>query len=186
MSTDDEQTERFQERHGPGNRNLDHSGPIQEIASESRSDKEAEYGRTGLDSNGELAAPGDVRLSQNELNILKYAQFHAGPLPPAHEFAAYEQALPGAAQTILEMAKANQQSIIEDNRRLTQTEKWSSIMISASFALVPLACLGIAAFSVWTGSDAGTWAGFGAAAITSAPKLIAAIKGKSDDESSQN
>ncbi len=184
MSTDDEQTERFQEGRGPGNRNLDDPGSIQEIASESRSNKEAEHGRTGLDPHRELAAPGDVGLSQNELKILEYAQFHAGPLPPAHEFAAYEKALPGAARTILEMAQANQQSIIEDNRRLTQTEKISSILVSASFALVPLACLGIAALSVWTGNDAGTWAAFGAAAITSAPKLIAAIKGKNDDESS--
>lgn len=53
------------------------------------------------------ARPTDApRMAHNVVMTLE--SMHSGPLPPARDFAAYEQICPGAARDILEMAKEEQ------------------------------------------------------------------------------
>ena len=49
--------------------------------------------------------------------IMTLESFHSGPLPPARDFAAYEQICPGAARDILNMAKEEQRQRYEIERK---------------------------------------------------------------------
>lgn len=52
----------------------------------------------------------------DDAQVVSQFQLHQGPLPPPAEFAAYEQAQPGAADRILAMAERDQAAYIHDQR----------------------------------------------------------------------
>lgn len=60
---------------------------------------------------------------------------HQGPLPPAADFAAYNKALPGSADRILQMAEREQKAAIR-LRRLDWTSQFISMLLGKSFLYV--------------------------------------------------
>lgn len=69
--------------------------------------------------------------------VAQVSSFHSGPIPPAKEFAAYEQICPGAARDILNMAKDEQAHRARMDMASLRGEVWlQSIAIAAAFGII--------------------------------------------------
>lgn len=70
------------------------------------------------------------RISPKAGGMIAYAASHSGPLPPASQFAKYDDVLPGAAERILAMAERNQAHRTKlDNRNAALQQRGQREMI---------------------------------------------------------
>lgn len=143
----------------------------------------------GMEQDGQGDTQGDGLRQVSSTLALTRMELTSGPLPPASEFARYEQVLPGAADRILAMAEQSLQAEIDgqkDTRKIyaadRQAENWCLKFASTVFSLLIVAAF-IAAvlFSVL---------GRNSEAIISTlcflacvlPRIIDAVKGRKTGE----
>ena len=104
-------------------------------------------------------------------------------LPEPRELQGYEDVVPGSAERIVRMAERSAEERNAALRRLTMAEAWSVAITAISFALAPLVLTAATVVAVLQGSDVAAVVTGVAAALSAAPKVIAAIRGDRNDES---
>jgi uncharacterized membrane protein len=87
------------------------------------------------------------RFRQLHIVAVERSVSYAGPLPPASEFAKYEEAMPGAADRILSLAENEQSLRSRQSRNLTSLSKHR---INAA-TVVSLAVIGLAGGAFYLG-----------------------------------
>lgn len=107
----------------------------------------ADPGRRGLQGpddesvgvGGALDAPSDESGAALPVGIqqLQIAAAYSGPLPSPADFAAFDHALPGAADRILAMAERRQAAEIANSERASRAESSSLRATAVAFAFLP-------------------------------------------------
>lgn len=102
-------------------------------------DSESDTPLVPADDSGELdselvrrIAERFVELAQAQSSIQGFSQSYSGPLPPAAEFARYDEAVPGAGERIIELAENSSRRSLEaqlDDNRLGRHVTWSIVIL---------------------------------------------------------
>lgn len=80
--------------------------------------------------------------------VLHYSNYHEGPLPPAEEFARYNEIVSGAGDRILGMAEKEQQIRANTQERILSNER---AKINGAI-LLGLVLIGAATLAIWLGN----------------------------------
>ena len=114
----------------------------------------------------------------------------SGPLPPASEFAAYEQVLPGAANRIMKLAEDSLRAEIEGNQALRdiyredrKTENWVFKFVSTVFSLTTVCAFAYSVVFFALGMNVAAYISFASTIGLLLPRTIEAFKGKKDNDS---
>lgn len=111
-------------------------------------------------------------LEDPRIRVALQMKSHQGPLPPPEDFAAYEQALPGAADRIMRMAeksleaRIHQQEVIGDCDKSRIRNDFVEAIIGQVFGLIVCIGLGIGGYElIQAGHDAAGGAFIGVPAV---------------------
>ena len=92
----------------------------------------------------ELELPAEKK-AELKVALLHYSRYHEGPLPPAEDFARYNEIVPGGGDRILSMAEREQQIRADTLKGIfsnEQTKIKGAIFLGSSL-------IGAAIFAVW-------------------------------------
>lgn len=155
--------------------------------------RDVQHGDAGLGIGGALDARSDGSGEANAAALrqfsITHAQTYAGPLPAPADFAAYDQALPGAADRILAMAEKDQGSLIltragqvEDNHVATRAEASALKVTVYGFAALPYVLSFLSAGLAMLNKDGAAIGMLAGAALAALPQAINAIRRNSSAE----
>lgn len=108
----------------------------------------------------------------------------SGPLPPSHEFAAYEKTLPGAADRILRMAEEAQKADIKADQDMRdayredrRAENWVFKFTSAMFSTVTIAAFACSIVFVALKLDSAAYLSFACTFASLIPRIVESFRG---------
>lgn len=138
-----------------------------------------------MEERRELPEQGDVRRvdpgDQGQYALFS-VEHHRGPIPDPGTLAAYNDIDPSFAERIVRMAETDQQGIRAAIDRTSRAEAYAVRVGMTSMVLISVISLALAAWLIIAGFPAGA-ALLALPLMTAAPRFIAALKGKPENDS---
>lgn len=139
-----------------------------------------------MEERRELPEQGDVRRvdgDADQLSLFAVAhRRHSGPLPDPNTLAAYNEIDPTFAERIVCMAENDQRCMRAAIDRTSRAEAYAVRVGMTSMVLISVISLALAAWLIVAGFPAGA-ALLALPLMTAAPRFIAALKGKPENDS---